>query len=45
MKRGVRQGCPVSASHFLIAVEALAEENKQDTNILGINMKDCNLEI
>jgi len=45
MKRGVRQGCPVSALLFIIAVEALAEKIKQDKNIQGIDLKDCKLNI
>ena len=37
MANGVRQGCPISAQLFLLAVEILAQKILQDDNIKGLN--------
>lgn len=37
--RGIRQGCPVSAIIFVMAVEILACRLRQDNNIKGIQIK------
>ena len=38
MKRGIRQGCPVSAILFILVVEILAIKIKQNTNIHGLEL-------
>ena len=42
LQRGVRQGCPVSALLFIIVVEILALNIKQDTTIEGIKIQTKN---
>lgn len=40
LKRGVRQGCPVSALIFLLVVEVMALDIENDPNIKGISIKN-----
>ena len=41
IKRGVRQGCPLSALLFIIVAEVLAAKIKQNSKINGIYIPDC----
>ena len=38
MKRGIRQGCPVSALLLILVVEMLAIKIKQNTSIRGLEV-------
>ena len=38
MKRGVRQGCPISSLLFILTAEILAHKLRCNANITGINM-------
>ena len=42
LKRGLRQGCPVSALLFLIVIEVLANDLKKNRQIKGIDLADDN---
>ena len=43
ISRGVRQGCPISALLFIIAVELLANKIRVNNKICGINLGNvCN---
>ena len=46
ISRGVRQGCPISALLFIIAVELLADKIRVNNKICGINLGNvCNTAI
>ncbi len=45
LQRGVRQGCPLSAYPFIIALETLANKIRNDTNIKGIKMDNKEIKI
>lgn len=40
MKRGTRQGCPISALLYLFVAEILAYKLKQNSEIQGINISN-----
>ena len=40
MERGIRQGCPLSALLFILAVEIMAEKIRKNVCIKGINPPD-----
>ena len=42
-KRGIRQGCPLSAYLFILAAEYLAVSIRNDKNIHGIQISDINV--
>ena len=44
-KRGVRQGCPISSYLFILAVEVLACNIRQDKDIKGIKVEDQEIKI
>ena len=39
LKRGVRQGCPISPYLFIITIEALADKIRNDKNISGVSFE------
>ena len=43
--RGIRQGCPLSALLFILAVEVIANKIRNDNNIHGIEIGHLNKEI
>ena len=45
INRGVRQGCPLSAYLFIISVELMAENIRQDAEIVGITVNDTEYKI
>ena len=44
-KRGIRQGCPMSALLFIIAVEILAQKIRQNESVEGIKVGDGELKV
>lgn len=45
LKRGVRQGCPLSALLFIIVVEALAHAIRENKNIRGIHLNGLDTKV
>lgn len=45
IKRGIRQGCPISALLFILCVETLAISIRGNKNIQGIKLKDRDIRI
>ena len=45
LQRGIRQGCPLSAYLFIMAVEILAHKIRTDKNIEGIKIGDQTIKI
>jgi hypothetical protein len=45
LNRGIRQGCPLSAYLFILAVEYLASSIRNDANIRGIMISDREIKI
>ena len=43
--RGIRQGCPISALHFLLVVESLADKIRSSKNIAGIDIDGVTITI
>ena len=45
IKRGIRQGCPISALLFIMVVEILSLHIKQNKNITGIPVEEFSVKI
>ena len=45
IERGVRQGCPLSCLLFVLCIEILPQSVKQDSEVLGIQVKGKEIEI
>ena len=45
IERGVRQGCPLSGLLFVLCIEILEQSVKQDSEVLGIQVKGKEIKI
>ena len=45
MRRGIRQGCPLSALLFIISVELLAQRLRNNTNIVGFQFGNTHIKL